>query len=136
MALRAGVGLMFVITGAAHFFPTAVVASSAQQPSWLHRDGAAGILPRSGLFVTATGALKLVGSAGLLFPFSARTSAACLALLMVIMLTANISAASRRSQTVSGRAVATLPIRTALQCILVAAAGWTQWWPHVISWTL
>jgi uncharacterized membrane protein len=111
-ALRGALALMFTVTGVPHFIP-----------SW-RRDMAAMIpaaLPRPALLVTVTGVLELAGAAGLLLPPVAPYAAAGLALLMVAMFPANVSAA-RRGLTLGGRPVTPLPARTALQVLFVAAA--------------
>ncbi|MCX4386721.1 DoxX family protein [Micromonospora peucetia] len=111
-ALRVGLALMFVVTGAAHFAPP------------LRRDMIAMVpptLPRPELLVTATGVLELVGAVGLLVPSTARWAAAGLALLMLAMFPANVSAA-RRGLTFGGRPATPLGPRTAEQALFVAVA--------------
>jgi uncharacterized membrane protein len=108
-ALRGALALMFVVTGVPHFLP-----------SW-RRDLIAMIppaLPWPALLVTVTGVLDLAGAAG---PPLAPYAAAGLALLMIAMFPANVSAA-RRGLTLGGRPVTPLPARTALQVLFVAAA--------------
>ena len=64
-AVAVGLAVMFVMTGAAHFVPA------------MRRDMVAIVpprLPAAGLLVTITGALELLGAAGLLYP---PTSAGC-----------------------------------------------------------
>ncbi|MBG0564529.1 DoxX family protein [Actinoplanes aureus] len=112
-ALRGGLALMFVVTGVVHFYP----------PSY-RRELIAMVppgLPRPDLLVTLTGVLELAGAAGLLIPRLAPFAAAGLALLMLAMFPANVSAA-RRSLNLGGRPVTPLPLRTALQVIFVGAA--------------
>ncbi|MEU4422487.1 DoxX family protein [Actinoplanes sp. NPDC024001] len=112
-ALRGGLALMFVVTGVVHFYPPA-----------MRRDLIAMVppgLPRPGLLVTVTGVLELAGAIALLIPRLAPFAAAGLALLMLAMFPANVSAA-RRSRTLGGRPVTPLPQRTALQVLFVAAA--------------
>ncbi|MFG3440617.1 DoxX family membrane protein [Nonomuraea sp. NPDC047897] len=111
-ALRAALALMFVVTGVPHFLP-----------AW-RRDLVAMIpaaFPRPALLVTVTGVLELAGAAGLLFPPAAPFAAVGLALLMVAMFPANVSAA-RRGLTLAGKPVTPLPARTALQVLFIAAA--------------
>ncbi|GAA4428497.1 DoxX family membrane protein [Actinokineospora soli] len=111
-ALRVGLALMFVTTGVPHFLP-----------GW-RRDMAAMIppaLPAPELLVTVTGVLELAGAVGLLIPPLAPYAAIGLALLMVAMFPANVSAA-RRGLTLGGRPVTPLPARTALQVVFIAAA--------------
>ncbi|GIJ77331.1 Uncharacterized membrane protein [Micromonospora phaseoli] len=110
-ALRVGLALMFVLTGTAHF-------------AGRRRDLVAMVpprLPRPELLVTVTGVLELVGAVGLLVPATARWAAAGLAVLMLAMFPANVSAA-RRGLTLAGRPVTPLGIRTVLQVVFLAAA--------------
>ncbi|MFE3098188.1 DoxX family protein [Streptomyces sp. NPDC059248] len=111
-ALRGGLAVMFVTTGVPHFVP-----------GW-RRDMAAMVpaaLPRPELLITITGVLELAGAAGLLFPSVAPAAATGLALLMLAMFPANVSAA-RRNLTLGGRPVTPLVPRTILQVVFVAAA--------------
>ncbi|WP_328340186.1 DoxX family protein [Micromonospora sp. NBC_00421] len=111
-ALRIGLALLFVTTGFAHFTSP-------------HREGLTAMvpprLPFPGALVTVTGVLELVGAVGLLIPSTARPVAAGLALMMMAMFPANISAA-RRGVTLAGRPVTPLGPRTALQILYVGAA--------------
>ncbi|MFI6597587.1 DoxX family protein [Nonomuraea sp. NPDC050536] len=111
-ALRGGLALMFVTTGVPHFLPR-----------W-RRDMAAMIppaFPRPELLVLITGVLELAGATGLLIPPLAPVAAICLALMMLALFPANVSAA-RRGLTLGGRPVTPLPQRTALQILFIAAA--------------
>lgn len=110
-ALRVGLALMFLLTGAAHFASRRADLIAMVPPT----------LPRPGLLVTLTGVLELVGALALLVPATARGAAAGLALLMLAMFPANVSAARRRL-TLGGRPVTPLAARTALQVVFVAAA--------------
>ena len=110
-ALRVGLALMFLLTGAAHFASRRADLIAMVPPA----------LPRPGLLVTLTGVLELVGALALLVPATARGAAAGLALLMLAMFPANVSAARRRL-TLAGRPVTPLAARTALQVVFVAAA--------------
>jgi uncharacterized membrane protein len=112
-ALRAGLALMFVLTGLAHFWLGRRADLIAMVPPRL---------PRPDLLVTLTGVLELAGAVGLLVPATARLAAACLALLMVLMFPANVSAARRRVQ-LGGRPATPLYARTPMQLIFVAAAA-------------
>jgi uncharacterized membrane protein len=111
-ALRVGLALMFALTGAAHFIGGRRTELIAMVPPRL---------PRPGLLVTITGAAELIGAVALLVPATARWAAAGLALLMLAMFPANVSAA-RRGLTLGGRPVTPLPARTALQALFVVAA--------------
>jgi len=111
-ALRGGLALMFVTTGVVHFLP-----------SW-RRDMIAMIppsLPRPDLLVTLTGCLELAGAVGLLIAPLAPLAAIALALLMLAMFPANVSAA-RRGLTLGGKPVTPLPQRTLLQIVFIGAA--------------
>ncbi|MGA5306845.1 DoxX family protein [Micromonospora taraxaci] len=111
-ALRVGLALMFTLTAVAHFVGRRRADLIAMVPPGL---------PRPDLLVTATGVLELIGAIGLLVPATARIAAAGLALLMLAMFPANVSAARRRL-TLAGRPVTPLGQRTALQLVFVAAA--------------
>lgn len=111
-ALRGGLALMFALTGGAHFAGRLRGDMIAMVPP---------SLPRPALLVTVTGVLELAGAVGLLLPPTTRIAAACLALLMLAMFPANVSAA-RRDITFGGRPATPLPSRTALQVVFVAAA--------------
>ena len=111
-ALRVGLALMFLLTGAAHFGLGRRAALVAMVPPRL---------PRPDLLVTVTGVLELAGALGLLLPVTARLAAGCLAMLMVAMFPANYSAA-RRHLKLNGRPVTPLPARTLMQLTFVAAA--------------
>ncbi|MFC4020626.1 DoxX family protein [Micromonospora sp. GCM10011542] len=112
-ALRVGLALMFVLTGAAHFGAARRNDLIAMVPPGL---------PRPDLLVTVTGVLEIVGAVGLLVPATAPWAAAGLGLLMLAMFPANVSAA-RRGQTLGGRPVTRLGRRTALQIVFVATAA-------------
>ncbi|MFF5215583.1 DoxX family membrane protein [Micromonospora sp. NPDC000442] len=111
-ALRVGLALMFVMTGIVHFVGDRRQDLIAMVPPRL---------PRPDLLVTVTGVLELAGAVGLLVPATARWAAAGLALLLLAMFPANISAARRRL-TLAGRPVTPLGIRTVLQLVFLAAA--------------
>ena len=111
-ALRVGLALLFVTTGVPHFLP-----------GW-RRDMAAMIppaLPAPALLVAVTGAVELAGAVGLLIPALAPYAAVGLAVLMVAMFPANVSAA-RRGLTLGGKPVTPLPARTVLQVVFIGAA--------------
>ncbi|MBB4959958.1 putative membrane protein [Micromonospora polyrhachis] len=111
-ALRIGLALMFTLTGVVHFVGTRRTEMIAMVPP---------ALPRPDLLVTITGVLELVGAVGLLIAATAPWAAGALALLMLAMFPANVSAA-RRKLTVDGRPATPLVPRTALQVAFVGAA--------------
>jgi uncharacterized membrane protein len=110
-ALRGALAMMFAFTGVAHFGAKWRADLIAMVPTRL---------PRPDLLVTVTGFLELAGAVGLLVPATARLAAACLALLLLAMFPANVSAA-RRELTLAGRPVMRLVPRTALQVVFLAA---------------
>lgn len=110
-ALRVGLALMFVLTGVAHFTAPRRAGLVAMVPP---------ALPRPELLVTITGVAELAGALGLLVPGTARWAAAGLALLLVVMFPANVSAARRRLA-LAGRPVTPLLPRTVLQLVFLAA---------------
>ncbi|MFG2165745.1 DoxX family protein [Micromonospora chersina] len=110
-AVRVGLALMFLLTASAHFLSRRADLIALVPPR----------LPRADLLVTLTGVLELAGALGLLLPATARAAAAGLALLMLAMFPANVSAA-RRGLTLAGRPVTPVGVRTALQIVFVAAA--------------
>jgi uncharacterized membrane protein len=112
-ALRVGLALMFTLTGVAHFSRTRRADLIRMVPPGF---------PRPDLLVTITGVLELAGAVGLLIPATARLAAICLALLMLAMFPANVSAA-RRGLTLGGRPVTPIGPRTVLQVVFVAAAA-------------
>ncbi|HEV7707723.1 MAG TPA: DoxX family membrane protein [Asanoa sp.] len=111
-ALRVGLALMFVVTGLAHFAPRMRAGMIAMVPPRL---------PRPGVLVTVTGVLELAGAVGLLIPATARLAAGALALLMIAMFPANVSAA-RRGLSLGGRPVEPIGRRTVLQVLWVGLA--------------
>lgn len=110
-AVAVGLAAMFLITGIAHFV----------QPL---RGGLIAIvppnLPAPGLLVTTTGALELLGAAGLLIPQTRAAAAVCLAVLMVAMFPANVYAAgAKRSEHAPDTP---LVPRTLMQALFLAGA--------------
>ena len=111
-ALRVGLALMFVLTGTAHFAAKRRDDLIAMVPP---------ALPRPDLLVTVTGVLEFAGAAGLLLPTTAPWAAAGLAVMMLAMFPANVSAA-RRGLALGGRPVTPLGLRTVLQVVFISAA--------------
>lgn len=107
-ALCVGLALMFLLTGFAHFHPKMRGYMIGMVPPGL---------PRPDLLVTVTGVLELAGAVGVLIPATTRWAAACLALLLVAMFPANVSAA-RRGVAQGDR----LGQRSAMQDVFIAAA--------------
>jgi uncharacterized membrane protein len=111
-ALRCGLALMFGLTASAHFVGGRRADLVAMVPPRL---------PAPDLLVTVTGGLEVAGAVGVLIPATAPWAATGLALLMLAMFPANVSAARRRL-TLGGRPVTALVPRTVLQVVFVAAA--------------
>jgi uncharacterized membrane protein len=110
-AVAVGLAAMFLMTGVAHFVNP------------LRRDMIAIVpprLPAPGLLVTITGALELVGAAGLLYPPTRVAAAACLFVLMLVMFPANIYAARMPDPPKS--MTSRLDLRTAQEVVYLAAA--------------
>ncbi|MEU3600252.1 DoxX family protein [Streptomyces sp. NPDC006798] len=107
-SLRVGLALMFLLTAFAHFQPRLRADLIGMVPP---------SLPRPDLLVTVTGLLEFAGAIGLLIPATAPWAALCLALLMIAMFPANVSAARR--QVAQGDPIGP---RTALQILFIAAA--------------
>ncbi|MEH1097582.1 DoxX family protein [Micromonospora sp. CPCC 205561] len=112
-ALRVGLALMFVVTGVVHFVPAYRADMVRMVPPGL---------PRPEFLVTLTGVLELVGAVGLLVPATARWAAGGLALLVLAMFPANVSAA-RRGVTLAGRPATPLVPRTVEQVFFVTVAA-------------
>jgi uncharacterized membrane protein len=110
-ALRGGLALMFVLTGVAHFSAKRRDSLIAMVPPRL---------PRAPLLVTITGVLELAGAIGLAFGSTAPIAAICLALLLLAMFPANVSA-TRRQLAIADRPVTPLVPRTLLQVLFVTA---------------
>jgi uncharacterized membrane protein len=113
-ATRAGLALMFVFTGIAHFNRTRQDLVRMVPPA----------LPRPDLLVTLTGVAELAGAAGLMVPSLARVSAWALAALLVAMFPANIYA-SRTGHRIAGRAHTPMVIRAPLQVLWIALLVWS-----------
>jgi uncharacterized membrane protein len=110
-AVAVGLAVMFVMTGAAHFVPA------------MRRDMVAIVpprLPAAGLLVTITGALELLGAAGLLYPPTRVAAAVCLFVLMMVMFPANVYAARMPNPPKSMNS--RLPVRTAEEIVFLGAA--------------
>src|SRR5579885_3648171 len=103
-ALRVALAMMFLLTASAHW--------GKRRPDLVRMVPAA--FPRPDLLVTATGILEILGAVGLLYLYTARAAALCLAILLLCLFPANIRAA-REKLTIGGRAVPSLLPRTAIQ---------------------
>ena len=110
----AGLALMFVFTGIAHFTRTRADLVRMVPPS----------LPNPELLVTLTGIAELAGAIGLLIPSLARFSAWALAALLVAMFPANVYA-SRTQHTIGGRPHTPMIIRAPMQVLWIALLMWS-----------
>lgn len=110
LALRFGLAAMFLLTGLAHFIGMRDELIAMVPPS----------LPSPGLLVSLTGALELLGAAGLALRRTTGAAAAALGLLLVAMFPANVYAATHGL--ISEWTDHLVP-RTVLQVVFVAAAA-------------
>jgi uncharacterized membrane protein len=110
-AIAAGLAVMFLMTGIAHFAPGMRRAMIAIVPPRL---------PAPGVLVTVTGVLEPLGAAGLLLPPTRVAAAVCLFLLMLAMFPANVYASRMPSPPKS--MTSRLSVRTAEEVVYLAAA--------------
>lgn len=111
-SLRIGLAAMFLLTGTVHFAPKFRDDMIRMVPE---------NLPAPAVLVTITGILEIAGAAGLLVPTTAPAAAICLALLLVAMFPANVSAA-RRAIPLAGKPATPIGIRTAEQILFITLA--------------
>jgi uncharacterized membrane protein len=109
-SLRGGLAAMFLLTASAHW--------GKRRPDLIRMVPR--VLPRPDLIITLTGLLEILGAVGLLFPRTAPTAAACLAVLLLAMFPANVRAALH-TLTIGGKTATALPLRTFLQIVFIAA---------------
>ena len=109
-ALRVGLALMFLLTASAHFQARRRRDLIAMVPPRL---------PHPGLLITVTGVLEILGAVGLLVQPTYRAAAGCLAVLLVLLFPANVSAA-RRKLRLGARRVTPVGIRSLMQLTWVA----------------
>lgn len=110
---RVALALMFLFTAAAHFNRMKDDLIRMVPPSFAN--------PRALVF--ATGALEILGAIGLLVPATRRLAAWGLALMLLALFPANVSAA-RRHLTLRGKPVTPLSIRLPIQILFLAACLW------------
>jgi uncharacterized membrane protein len=108
--LRFALAGMFLLTASAHWGKRRADLVQMVPPAF----------PRPDLVVTVTGALELLGAAGLLVRPLAPLAAGGLSLLLLAMFPANVHAA-RAGLTLGGRPVTALGPRTLLQVVFLAA---------------
>lgn len=110
VCLRGGLAAMFLLTASAHW--------GRRRPDLIRMVPQS--FPHPDLIVTVTGALEILGAAGLLLPMTARPAAACLAMLLVAMFPANVQAARHRLS-IGGKPATALVPRTLLQIVFISA---------------
>jgi len=116
MALRAALGIMFLLTASAHW---------GKRRADLVRmvpDG----FGNPGLWVTLTGIAEIALAAGLQAPRLAPVAAMLAALMLCCLFPANVRAA-REHLTIAGRPVLSLPPRLLIQLAFIAAAAGSVW---------
>jgi uncharacterized membrane protein len=113
-ATRAGLALMFVFTGVAHFTAPRADLLAMVPPR----------LPYPGALVTITGLAEFAGAIGLVLPGFSRMAAYGLMALLVLLFPANVYA-SRTGHTILGRPHSPLPIRTLLQLLWIGLLWWS-----------
>ena len=113
-ATRAGLAVMFVFTGIAHFTKTRKDLVKIVPPRF----------PAPEVLVTLTGIAEILGAIGLLIPGLARFAAWSLAALLVAMFPANIYAA-RSGHTIGGRPHTPLVMRLPMQLIWIGLLIWS-----------
>lgn len=111
-ATRAGLAVMFVFTGVAHFTRTREDLVRMVPPQF----------PNPALLVTLTGLAEIAGAIGLWTPGLSRLAAWCLIALLAAMFPANIHAA-RTSHLIGGRPHTPMVIRLPLQLLWM----WLLW---------
>ncbi len=110
-SIAVGLALMFVVTGVAHFVNPLRGDLIAIVPPQL---------PAPGRLVTITGALELLGAAGLLYPSTRPAAAVALGVMMLAMFPANVYASRMPNPPKS--MTTKLPLRTVEQVVFVGAA--------------
>ncbi|GMK42650.1 hypothetical protein PCCS19_57100 [Paenibacillus sp. CCS19] len=109
-SLQAAVAFMLLLTASAHWGAKRKDLVRMVPPSF----------PKPGRIVTITGYLEIAGAIGIMIPALSLYAAIGLVLLFIAMFPANVYAA-RHKLTLGGRAVPSLPVRTLLQLIFLAA---------------
>jgi len=110
---RVALALMFLFTAAAHFNRMKDDLIRMVPPSF----------PNPRALVFATGVLEIAGAIGLLLPPTRRLAAWGLALMLIALFPANVSAA-RRGLTLRGKPVTPLAIRLPIQILFLAVVLW------------
>jgi uncharacterized membrane protein len=113
-ATRAGLALMFIFAGLAHFTKTRADLVRMVPPQ----------LPRPDLLVTLTGLAEIAGAGALMVPALARTAAWALMALLLAMFPANIHAA-RSGHSIGGRPHTPMLLRLPLQILWIGLLWWS-----------
>jgi uncharacterized membrane protein len=112
-SVRYALAVMFVLTGVTHFTP--IRHDMARMiPSFF---------PQKMLIVYITGALEILGAAGLLLPRFRSLAGICLILLLVGMFTANVNAALK-GVTLLGKPPMALWLRIPMQILFIGLLWW------------
>jgi uncharacterized membrane protein len=108
--LQGAVAVMLLLTASAHW--------GKRRPDLIRMVPPA--FPRPDFIVTVTGWLEIAAAIGILFPVTSRAASICLMVLLVAMFPANVRAA-RNKLTIGGAPTPTLPVRTVMQLVFLAA---------------
>jgi uncharacterized membrane protein len=119
LCLRWALAVMFLVTSTGHWGEKRADLVAMVPP----------VFPNPELLVTLTGIAEILGALGLVYARTSRLAAACLAVLLVAMFPANVHAAQQQL-TIGGAPVTELPLRTAVQVGLIAAAAAVAWRPR------
>jgi len=120
-ALRAALGIMFLLTASAHW--------GKRRPDLIAMVPAS--FPGASMLVTVTGLAEIAGAVGLQIPAVAPFAVMGLFLMLIAIFPANVRAA-RHKLTIGGRAVPTLVPRTLIQIVFLGAlwfAAFPRLWP-------
>ena len=110
---RVALALMFLFTAAAHFNRMKEDLVRMVPPSF----------PNPRALVLVTGLLEIAGAIGLLVPATQRLAAWGLAILLIALFPANVSAA-KRGLTLRGKPVTPLALRLPIQLLFLGACLW------------
>ena len=110
--LRFALAVMLLVTASGHWGSRRADLIAMVPPQF----------PEPALIVTLTGILEIAGAIGLMLRRTSRLAAALLAVLFIAMFPANVYAA-QHGLTIQGKPVTPLPLRTAVQLVLVVSAA-------------
>ncbi len=117
-ALRAALGIMFLLTASAHWGRRRPDLIAMVPPSF----------PSPSLLVTFTGIAEIAGAIGLQFPALAPFAAMALFLMLLAIFPANVFAA-RNKLTIGGQAVPALGPRALIQLVFLVALWFAAFQP-------